>query len=84
MTKEEFLKTLKWKKIPSGHLIDFTSFLPLENIKTDIPIVCKTSDGEVFVVGDCNFLGGVCDCCQQYDPKYVVEFALLWDEPNGR
>ena len=79
MTKGEFLSSLKWQDgYPPPEKEDerdeYDSFSREKG-----PLVCKSKDGEVFVVGECNYQSGVCDDCRPYSRLDVVSYAYLWE-----
>jgi hypothetical protein len=81
MKKSEFLDTLQWVEGQPPPNYDTGENTGNAFSEKYGPIVCKTKKGKVFVVGDCNFLGGVCDCCREYHRDDVTRYAFLWGKP---
>ena len=79
MTKEDFLSSLKWHDgyPPPKEEDEQDEYASFSRKKG--PLVCREQDGSIFVVGECNYLGGVCDDCQCYSRLEVVSYAYLWD-----
>jgi hypothetical protein len=81
MTKKEFLDSLIWIDGTPPSDYENGSYISDGFSDNKGPIICeRKSDGEIFVVGDSNFLGGVCDCCVQYSGIDVKRYAYLWSE----
>lgn len=42
--------------------------------------VVRLKDGDVYFVGDCNAILGVCDDCCEFKYEDIGEIAYLWEE----
>ena len=47
-------------------------------------IVIRLFSGEVFLIGDINEQGGVCNCCQDVFDTTMIKnyYSVILDEPN--
>lgn len=90
MTKEAFLEALVFEPFvyeevpsvasPSGYSgVSYPRPTNETRMRVREGAVLKLKSGEIYLVGYCNEILGVCDDCRDFDYQAIAEIAYLWD-----